>query len=58
MKIILESWRKFVKEEKVDPKWLSTLEITPIMSLTGFKKRDGKTLKDQKANGQNLVLMN
>ena len=39
MKIILESWRKFVKEEKVDPKMAKYLRDNPYHEADGLQEK-------------------
>ena len=39
MKLILESWRKFVKEEKVDPKMAKYLRDNPYHEPDGLQEK-------------------
>ena len=39
MKLILEGWRKFMKEEKVDPRMKKYLDDNPYMEANGLQEK-------------------
>ena len=54
MKLILESWRKFVKEEKVDPKMAKYLEDNPYQEADGLQEKKWEDFERPKGEWSEL----